>query len=224
MLFSQSFFVALLERLKRQLARARPRAPSTQPLVPRGPRGPSSFHVGPGRMWWAWRPGLQGLLSRWACVCGPGPRCGACAPCISIKVEMLPCQYVLIRCCGFLVKYTLSFWPFVSGVTSCLRCCVSSTTFICSVQSLSRVRLSATPWTAACQAFLSVTNSWRLLKLLSILLVMPSSHLILCCPLLLLPSVSPSMFILRTYLLFQEFLSVAASFLSADGPRDSLYQ
>ena len=66
---------------------------------------------------------------------------------------------------GFLVKYTLSFWPFVSGVTSCLRCCVSSTTFICSVQSLSRVRLSATPWTAACQAFLSVTNSQSLLKL-----------------------------------------------------------
>ena len=43
--------------------------------------------VGLGRMWWARRPGLQGLLSRWACVCGPGPRCGARAPCISVKVE-----------------------------------------------------------------------------------------------------------------------------------------
>ena len=49
-----------------------------------------------------------------------------------------------------------------------------------------------TPWTAACQASLSITNSWSLLKLKSIELVLPSNHLILCCPLLLLPSVSPS--------------------------------
>jgi len=63
-------------------------------------------------MWWAWQPGLQGLLSRWACVCGPGPRCGACAPCISIKVEMLPCQYVLIRCCGFFGKIHLILLAF----------------------------------------------------------------------------------------------------------------
>ena len=48
------------------------------------------------------------------------------------------------------------------------------------------------PWTAACQAFLSINNSWSLLKLMSIELVMPSNHLILCCPLLLLPSVFPS--------------------------------
>ena len=61
-----------------------------------------------------------------------------------------------------------------------------------SVQLLSRVQLSATPWTAACQAFLSITNSWSLLKLMSIELVMPSSHLILCHPLLLLPSIFPS--------------------------------
>ena len=60
------------------------------------------------------------------------------------------------------------------------------------VQSLSRVRLSATPWTAARQASLSITNSWSLLKLMSIELVMPSNHLILCCPLLLPPSVFPS--------------------------------
>ena len=61
-----------------------------------------------------------------------------------------------------------------------------------SVQSLSRVQLFATPWTAARQASLSITNSWRLLKLMSIESVMPSSHLILCCPLLLLPSIFPS--------------------------------
>ena len=49
-----------------------------------------------------------------------------------------------------------------------------------------------TPWTAACQTSLSITNSWRSLKLMSIELVMPSNHPILCCPLLLLPSIFPS--------------------------------
>ena len=58
-----------------------------------------------------------------------------------------------------------------------------------SVQSLSHVLLFVTPWTAAHQAYLSITNSRRLLKLMSIELVMPSNHLILCVPLLLLPSV-----------------------------------
>ena len=61
-----------------------------------------------------------------------------------------------------------------------------------SVQSLSRVRLFATPWTAARQASLSITNSRSLPKLMSIELVMPSNHLILCRPLLLLPSIFPS--------------------------------
>ena len=61
-----------------------------------------------------------------------------------------------------------------------------------SVQSLSHVRLFATPWTAAHQASLSVTNSQSLLKLMSIELVMPSNHLTICCPLLLLPSIFPS--------------------------------
>ena len=61
-----------------------------------------------------------------------------------------------------------------------------------SVQSLSRVQLFATPWTAALQASLSITNSQSLLKLMSIESVMPSVHLILCCPLLLLPSIFPS--------------------------------
>ena len=65
-----------------------------------------------------------------------------------------------------------------------------STTF--SFQSLSHVRLFAIPWTAARQASLSITNSWSLLKLMSIESVMPSNHLILCCPLLFLPSIFPS--------------------------------
>ena len=60
------------------------------------------------------------------------------------------------------------------------------------VQSLNRIQLFAIPWTAACQASLSITNSWSLLKLMSIELVMPSNHLILCRPLLLLTSIFPS--------------------------------
>ena len=60
------------------------------------------------------------------------------------------------------------------------------------VQSLSRVRLFVSPWTAAHQASLSIINSWSLLKLMSIESVMPSNHLILCYPLLLLPSIFPS--------------------------------
>ena len=61
-----------------------------------------------------------------------------------------------------------------------------------SVQSLSHVQLFATPWTAACQASLSITNSQRLPKLMSIEWVMPANHLILCHPLLLLTSILPS--------------------------------
>ena len=63
--------------------------------------------------------------------------------------------------------------------------------YCCCVQSLSRVRLFATPWTAAHQAFLSFTISQSLLKFMSIELVMPSNHLILCHPLLL-PSIFSS--------------------------------
>ena len=61
-----------------------------------------------------------------------------------------------------------------------------------SVQLLSRVQLFATPWTAARQASLFITNSQSLLKLMSITSVMPSNHLILCHPLLLPPSILPS--------------------------------
>ena len=68
----------------------------------------------------------------------------------------------------------------------------SQPTKFSSVQSLSRVRLFATPWTAAPQASLSITNSWSSLRLRSIKSVMPSSHLNLCRPLLLLPPIPPS--------------------------------
>ena len=65
------------------------------------------------------------------------------------------------------------------------------TSIAVAVQSLSHVWLFATPQTAACQASLSITNSHSALRLMSIESVMPSNHLILCCPLLLLPSIFP---------------------------------
>ena len=70
-----------------------------------------------------------------------------------------------------------------------LKCSVYS---VQSFQSFSHVQLSATPWTATRQASLSITNSQSLLKFMSIALVMPSNHLILWCPLLILPSIFPS--------------------------------
>ena len=63
---------------------------------------------------------------------------------------------------------------------------------ISSVQSLSHVQPFVTPWSIACQTSLSITNSWSLLKLMSIESVMSTNHLILCCPFLLLPLIFPS--------------------------------
>ena len=72
------------------------------------------------------------------------------------------------------------------------KCCDSTCPQFSSVQSLSHVWLFATPWTAARHASRSITNSQNLFKLMSIESVMPSNHLILCHPLLLLPSIFPS--------------------------------
>ena len=71
------------------------------------------------------------------------------------------------------------------------ECVLSPFLFFSSVQLLSRVQIFVTPWNAACQASLSITNSQSLPKLMSIESVMPSNHLILCHPLLLLPSIFP---------------------------------
>ena len=76
--------------------------------------------------------------------------------------------------------------------------------FISSVQSLSHVPLFATPWAAACQASLSITNSRSLLKLMAFALVMPSNHLIFCRSLFLLPSIFPS---IRVFSVSQFFAS-----------------
>ena len=73
---------------------------------------------------------------------------------------------------------------------------------ISSVQSLSCVRLFVTPWTVACQASLSITNSQSLLKLMSIESVMPPNYLILCHPLLLLPSIFPRIRVFSNELVF----------------------
>ena len=78
------------------------------------------------------------------------------------------------------------------GIWYCQNLINSLYKVISSVQSLSRVWLVASPWTAARRASLSITNSWSLIKLMSIEVVMPSNHLILCRPLLLLPSIFPS--------------------------------
>ena len=97
---------------------------------------------------------------------------------IRIRESNLP------KCNSFLnveLFHCFVFIPLVSGVGVGI-----------SVQSLSHVQLFVTPWTAACQTSLSITNSQSLLKLMSIESVMPSKHLILCHPLLLLPSIFPS--------------------------------
>ena len=80
----------------------------------------------------------------------------------------------------------LTIWTFVGKVMSLLFNMLSAAA---TLSHFSHVRLFATPWTAAHQASLSITNPQRLLKLTSIELVMPSNHLILCHPLLLLPSI-----------------------------------
>ena len=80
-----------------------------------------------------------------------------------------------------------------------------------SVQSLSPVQFFQTPWTAAHQASLSFTNSQSLLKLLSIKSVMPSNHLILCQPLLLPPSILPSIRVFSNESVFCQRIGVSAS-------------
>ena len=110
-----------------------------------------------------------------------------CHPTISSSV---------IPFCSFLQSFpTSGSFPlsqfFASGGQS-IGVSASASVQLSSVQSLSCVWLFVTPWTAAHQASLSITNSWSLLKLMSIELVMPSNHLIICCPPCLLPSIFPS--------------------------------
>ena len=124
--------------------------------------------------------GLQTPADRW-CALAPGCPLSFRDPCSALS----PLQSWVNSCIQMQA---------VSGENS--RCFLMAShpalpTFS-SVQSLSRVWLFATSWIAACQASLSITNSWSSLRLTSIESVMPSSHLILCHPLLLLPPIPPS--------------------------------
>ena len=91
-----------------------------------------------------------------------------------------------VMCNDMLVAWTVFLHRYIN-ISSLLSNSMPSVQFSCSV-----VWLFATPWTAAHQASLSITSSWSLLKLISIESVMPSNHLILCHPILLLPSIFPS--------------------------------
>ena len=90
--------------------------------------------------------------------------------------------------CHFLLQGIIS----TQGLNPCLLHCQADSLLLSTVQMLSCVQLFATPWTVPCQPSLSITNSQSLLKFMFIKSVMPSNHLILCSPLLLLPSIFPS--------------------------------
>ena len=99
---------------------------------------------------------------------------------------MVTCAFSKPKCCALLKDICLNIKD------SYIKNNDPSLWYFSSVQSLSRVRLFATPWTAAHQASLSITNSQSPPKPMSIESVIPSNHLILCWPLLLLPSIFPS--------------------------------
>ena len=97
--------------------------------------------------------------------------------------------------------------------------------FSSAVQSLSRVPLFAIPWTAARQASLSITISWSLLKLMSIESAMPSNHLILCRPLLLLPSILPNIRVFSNELVLRiRWLKYGVSASASVLPSNILFQ
>ena len=91
--------------------------------------------------------------------------------------------------------------------------------YICCIQLLSSFQLFATLWTAACQASLSLTISWSLLKLMSIESVMPANHLILCHPFLLLPSIFPSIRVFSNELILRIRWPKYCSFRFSISPR-----
>ena len=116
-----------------------------------------------------------------------------------------------LSCILFLRTRTLfplsTIWPWLSRVilnvyfntSQCLSCYIRQLHIVV-VQSLSRVWLFASPWTAEFQAPLSSTISWSLLKFMSVESVMLSNHLVLCCLILLLPSIFPSIRVLSNEL------------------------
>ena len=129
----------------------------------------------------------------------------------SLAFFRIQVYFNLILCFSFLSHFLHAFSiPQITGLLIVMQVFeiinnnhIKSNTLFCrdqfsSVQSLSSVWLFATPWITACQAFLYITNSRSLLTLMSIELVMPSSHLIFCHPLLLLPPIPPSIRVFST--------------------------
>ena len=117
----------------------------------------------------------------------PCPLCRWCHPTISSSVVPYSCSPQSFPTSGSFQMSQL----FASGGQN-IRVSISTSVQFSSFQLLSRVWLFVTPWIAALQASLSITNSQSLSKLMSIESVMPSSHLILCCTLLLLPQSFPA--------------------------------
>ena len=107
---------------------------------------------------------------------------------------MHACILSMIRYKTYLHLYHIDWFKskFPTVIFSMTKLLPSILNQFSSVQSLNHVWFFAAPWTAACQASLSIPNSWSLLKLMSIVSVMPSNHLILCHPLLLLPCIFPN--------------------------------
>ena len=103
-------------------------------------------------------------------------------------------------------------WEYLSSVFFCGQICKVHVQFS-SVQSLSRVRLFATPWTAACRASLSITSSRSLPKLMPIELVMPSKHLILCHPLFVRDILNITDFILEYVLSYKNLVLTISKLL-----------
>ena len=130
----------------------------------------------------------------WKFLLGPFPSCppSLFGSMLSYSLEYLfsyKCFNSAFQHCmraPFFSIYVLRTWRIVGTQKICLWKKFSS------VQSLSHAQLFAAPWTAARKASLFINNSWSLLRLMSIESVMPSNHLILCCPLLFLPSIFPS--------------------------------
>ena len=115
----------------------------------------------------------------------------------SYALYHLTLEFLIYNLCSSFPSYPqLSLTPSIFGIWALVKGHVSHFVVLpfqfSSVQSLSHVQLFVTPWTAACQASLSITNSHSLLRLMSIELVMPSNHLILSSPLLLPPLIFPS--------------------------------
>ena len=134
------------------------------------------------------------LLSAWEDINGEGPwggllgfrKCSVSFFFFAFYPSIFRYSSWHIRKCS--VSWTFVFYLVVRIRLMHLVLCI----LFSSVQSLSHVRLFGTPWTTARQASLSITNSWSSPKPMSIELVMPSNHLILCRPFLLLPSIFPS--------------------------------